>query len=112
MLVMHIFYFCIVVSILFPLFFNQFRKINRLEKANSFMLKISNELSKNESLDTLYKKTLEYTIDVIKNTKYGSILILNKDTGLLEFKAIIGSDIDQFSKTTLPVHELFLYTIN
>jgi len=76
------------------------------------MLKISNELSKNESLDTLYKKTLEYTIDVIKNTKYGSILILNKDTGLLEFKAIIGSDIDQFSKTTLPVHELFLYTIN
>lgn len=79
---------------------------------NDTLFEISDELSKFKNQNELYEKMLQYTIKLIKGAQYGSIQVYNKAKDYMEFVALSGYDINQFTNPHLKREELFLYTLN
>lgn len=73
------------------------------------LLKVSEELREYKNIDELYLQLLDDTIKLIRGAEVGSILIYNKKTDLLEYKAAIGYDMGNLCKVTFKKEELFLY---
>lgn len=82
---------------------------DRKEEINNAMLRISEDITDYKDLNEIYQKILNDTINLIGGAEYGSILIFNKDTGFMEYKACSGYNIDLLSNIYIKKEELYLY---
>lgn len=82
---------------------------DRTNDINNTMMKVSEELRNFKDLDDLYMKLLNDTIKLINKAESGTILIYNKDTDLLEYKAAVGYNMENLKKVTFRKEEIFLY---
>lgn len=85
---------------------------DRTSDINNTMIRVSEELRNYKNLDDLYVQLLNDTIKLIRNAENGSVLIYNKNTGLLEYKAAVGYDMNELRKITFKKEELYLYIKN
>lgn len=83
--------------------------LEHTEAINDRMIKISEELGEFNDINTLYDKLLKETVDLIEGAESGSILVCNKDTGYMDYKASLGFDMDSLKNVHLKKEELFLY---
>lgn len=102
-----------MLGILLFFFYFKYKNIkflyDRKDEINDAMLKISEDITDYKDISELYQKTLDDTIKLIGGAEYGSILIFNKDTGLMEYKAASGYNIDLLSNIYIKKEELYLY---
>lgn len=83
-----------------------FKKTN---KFNESMYKISKHIDSIDTLENLYSLILKELINIIDVASSGSILIYNKKSRVMEYRAAVGFDFDKLKSITLDVKELFLY---
>lgn len=82
---------------------------DRTNDITNTLMRVSEELRDFKSLDDLYIKILNDTLKLITGAESGSILIYNKNTNLLEYKAAVGYNIEQLQNVTFRKEELYLY---
>lgn len=85
---------------------------DRTNDINNTMMKVSEELRNFKDLDDLYVQLLDDTLKLINGAESGTILIYNKNTDLLEYKAAFGYDMEHLKSLTFRKEELFLYITN
>lgn len=106
----------ILLAFLCIFFYTKYKKIRFLydtkDRINNTMLKISEELREFEDIDELYKKILNDTISLIRGAECGSVLIYNRESGFMEYRAAVGYDMNFLSRVFLRREELYLYRIN
>lgn len=82
---------------------------DRTNDINNTLMKVSEELRNYKNLDDLYMQLLNDTLKLINGAESGTILIYNKETDLLEYKAAIGYDMENLKRVTFRKEEIFLY---
>jgi diguanylate cyclase (GGDEF)-like protein len=83
--------------------------LEHTEAINDRMINISEELGDFSDINVLYDQLLKETMDLIDGAESGSILVYNKDTGFMDYKACFGFNIDSLKNVHLKKEELFLY---
>lgn len=103
----------IILFIISIIFYKKYAHVKFLYDStndiNNTMMKVSEELRNFKDLDDLYMQLLSDTIKLINAAESGSILIYNKNTDLLEYKAAVGYDMENLKKVTFKKEEIFLY---
>lgn len=85
---------------------------DRTNDINNTMMRVSEELRNFKNIDDLYVQLLNDTLKLINGAEGGTILVYDKNTDLLEYKAAVGYDMEQLKKVTFRKEELFLYITN
>ncbi|KRQ87709.1 putative diguanylate cyclase YeaP [Caloramator mitchellensis] len=103
-----------IIAILFAIYLivNNMKlksEYQRTEKIKNTLIDVAKEIEDFKSIDDLYQRILEYTIDLIENAQRGSILIYDRNKNHMEYKAAVGFDIESLKNVHLRKEELYLY---
>lgn len=108
-------FFVLIIVILVVLLLHSNRKIStaikekeQLIHARDAALEIANKVANTQDPTDLYQYILESCLKLVPKAKFGSILMFNSD-GLLAAKASVGFNLNEISKFTLKLEEVFLY---
>ncbi|EOC99738.1 sensor domain-containing diguanylate cyclase [Caldisalinibacter kiritimatiensis] len=83
-------------------------ELEKNNKIRDVILEVSNSITQIDNLNELYNLILKKAIDVIDGAHKGSIMVLTEEN-LLEYKAVIGYDLDGLKDINIKLTDTFLW---